>query len=171
MTQPQTDYELTIPVSATGSAGMETCFVNLVEPGDEVRGKLRRLTGIGADRSSYEPVWADPDAEYIRELEYDLSAIEPVVALPHKVDNVRPVTEVEGMEINQALLGTCTNGRLSDLRAANGLTYPALVGVSVGDTVSVLVEFPGVLGTETSVTVRCYELGGSEQCGVEIWLN
>ncbi len=76
------------------------------------------LRSIGADLSACEPVWADPDAEYIRELEYDMSAIEPVVALPHKVDNVKPVRDVEGLPINQALLGTCTNGRLSDLRAA-----------------------------------------------------
>jgi 3-isopropylmalate/(R)-2-methylmalate dehydratase large subunit len=76
------------------------------------------LSSIGVERSSYEPVWADPDAEYVRELTYDAAAIEPVVALPHKVDNVKPVREVEGLAIDQALLGTCTNGRLSDLRAA-----------------------------------------------------
>jgi homoaconitate hydratase family protein len=78
----------------------------------------RYLSSIGVDRSAYEPVWADPDAEYIRELTYDMASIEPVVALPHKVDNVKPVVEVEGLEIHQALLGTCTNGRASDLRAA-----------------------------------------------------
>ncbi|MCD4690813.1 3-isopropylmalate dehydratase large subunit [bacterium] len=76
------------------------------------------LNSIGVDRGSYEPVWADADAEYIRELEYDLGAIVPVVALPHKVDNVKPIGEVEGRPIQQALIGTCTNGRLSDLRAA-----------------------------------------------------
>ncbi len=76
------------------------------------------LTSIGVERSSYEPVWADDDAEYVRELTYDLSAIEPVVALPHKVDNVKPVSAVEGMKIDQVLLGTCTNGRVSDLHAA-----------------------------------------------------
>ncbi|MCK4680637.1 3-isopropylmalate dehydratase large subunit [bacterium] len=93
------------------------------------------LTSIGADRSSYEPVWADADAEYIRELSYDLGEIVPVVALPHKVDNVSPVSEVEGMEINQALLGTCTNGRLSDLRAAAAI----LDGKTVSPKVRLLV--------------------------------
>ncbi len=93
------------------------------------------LTSIGADRSSYEPVWADADAEYIRELSYDLGEIVPVVALPHKVDNVTPVSEVEGMEINQALLGTCTNGRLSDLRAAAAI----LDGKTVSPKVRLLV--------------------------------
>jgi 3-isopropylmalate/(R)-2-methylmalate dehydratase large subunit len=76
------------------------------------------LKSIGVDRASYEPVWADPDAVYDRELEYDLAAIVPVVAMPHKVDNVKPVTEVAGTPIQQALIGTCTNGRLSDFHAA-----------------------------------------------------
>ena len=76
------------------------------------------LTGIGVAEDSYEPIWADPDAKYVRELTYDLGQIAPVVAAPHKVDNVKPVTELEGLEFQQFLLGTCTNGRLSDLRAA-----------------------------------------------------
>ena len=89
------------------------------------------LTSVGADRSSYEPVWADADAEYIRELSYDLCEIVPVVALPHKVDNVKPVSEIEGMEINQVLLGTCTNGRLSDLRAAAAVLDGKMVSPKV----------------------------------------
>jgi len=93
------------------------------------------LTSIGVDRSAYEPVWADTDAEYIRELEYDLGEIVPVVALPHKVDNVKPVSEVAGTKINQVLLGTCTNGRLSDLRAAAAV----LEGKTVSPDVRLLV--------------------------------
>ena len=65
-----------------------------------------------------EPVWADGGAAYCHSLSYDLSQLEPVVAKPHTVDNVAPVSEVKGLPVNQALLGTCTNGRLSDLRAA-----------------------------------------------------
>ncbi len=76
------------------------------------------LASVGVARPDYEPVWADPDAEYIRELSYDLSAIEPVVAMPHKVDNVKPISEVEGRPIDQAFIGTCTNGRVSDFHAA-----------------------------------------------------
>lgn len=71
-----------------------------------------------APGQAYEPVWADADARYSRELSYDLSKLEPVVAKPHTVDNVAPIGEVKGTKIHQALLGTCTNGRLSDLRAA-----------------------------------------------------
>jgi len=96
--------------------GIEMGAKIAVFPADSVTEEY--LSSIGIERSAYEPVWADPDAAYVRELAYDLASIEPVVALPHKVDNVKPVGEVEGLEIQQALLGTCTNGRGSDLRAA-----------------------------------------------------
>jgi 3-isopropylmalate/(R)-2-methylmalate dehydratase large subunit len=76
------------------------------------------LDSIGVLRTSYEPVWADSDAQYIQEFEYDMSAVEPMVALPHAVDNVAPVRQHEGIPINQCFLGTCTNARLDDLRIA-----------------------------------------------------
>lgn len=76
------------------------------------------LSSIGIKKKDYKAVWADPDAVYIRELEYDLSKIEPVVAAPHKVDNVKPVSELEGLQFQQFLLGTCTNGRISDFKVA-----------------------------------------------------
>ena len=63
-------------------------------------------------------VWADPDATYIREIEINLNEIFPVVAAPHHVDNVKAVAEVEGTKVHQALVGTCTNGRIEDLREA-----------------------------------------------------
>ena len=63
-------------------------------------------------------VWADEDAGYARELEIDLSELFPVVAAPHHVDNVKAVSEVAGTKLNEALVGTCTNGRLEDLREA-----------------------------------------------------
>jgi len=66
----------------------------------------------------YAAVYPDPDAEYERVLAYDASSLVPQVAKPHTVDNVVSVTEVAGTKIHQALLGTCTNGRLEDLRLA-----------------------------------------------------
>jgi homoaconitate hydratase family protein len=77
------------------------------------------------------PVWADPDAPYAHTLEYHLPALEPVVAKPHTVDNVAPVSEVKGLPVNQALLGTCTNGRLSDLREAAALLRGKKIAPSV----------------------------------------
>jgi len=89
------------------------------------------LTSLGMDRGAYEPVWADSDAAYIRELDYDLGHLEPVVAFPHKVDNVKKVSEAKGLEFQQALIGTCTNGRASDLRAAAAILEGRHVAPSV----------------------------------------
>jgi len=67
---------------------------------------------------AYTEVLPDPDAHYAQVLHYDAPTLVPQVAKPHRVDNVVPVTEVVGMPIDQALIGTCTNGRLEDLQAA-----------------------------------------------------
>jgi homoaconitate hydratase family protein len=72
----------------------------------------------GRARKELEVVRSDPDATYEAAYEYDLSAMEPQVACPHSVDNVKPVREVAGTVFHQALLGTCTNGRLEDLEIA-----------------------------------------------------
>ena len=63
----------------------------------------------------YEP---DGDAEYSQVIEYDVSALEPQVALPHSPANTKPISQVGDIEINQAVIGSCTNGRLEDLRVA-----------------------------------------------------
>ncbi len=63
----------------------------------------------------YEP---DNDAEYAQVIEYDISGIEPQVSLPHSPANARPVSMVGDIEIDQAVIGSCTNGRLEDLRVA-----------------------------------------------------
>jgi len=68
--------------------------------------------------NDYTPVFPDADAEYERVLEFDASKLVPQVAKPHTVDNVVSVEDVAGTKIDQALLGTCTNGRLEDLRLA-----------------------------------------------------
>ena len=61
---------------------------------------------------------ADPDAEYEKTIEIDLSAIELTVSLPHLPSNTRTVKAASGMEIQQCVIGSCTNGRISDLRIA-----------------------------------------------------
>lgn len=72
----------------------------------------------GRARRAYEPVYPDPDAHYARVVEYDASTLEPMIACPHTVDNVKPLSDVAGIHIDQAFLGTCTNARLDDLAAA-----------------------------------------------------
>ena len=69
-------------------------------------------------RREFRPVYPDEDAHYALELEYDAGTIEPMIACPHTVDNVKPLSAVKGISIDQAFLGTCTNGRLDDLAAA-----------------------------------------------------
>jgi 3-isopropylmalate/(R)-2-methylmalate dehydratase large subunit len=85
----------------------------VVEPDDRTRAWL-----AGRVQEPYEEIHADPDAVYERVIEYDVTSLAPQVARPHTVDNVVPVHEVVGKPINQALIGTCTNGRLEDLEAA-----------------------------------------------------
>jgi 3-isopropylmalate/(R)-2-methylmalate dehydratase large subunit len=63
----------------------------------------------------YEP---DNDTEYARVIEYDVSGIEPQVSLPHSPANARPVSEVGDIAIDQVVIGSCTNGRIEDLRVA-----------------------------------------------------
>ncbi|WP_309493209.1 3-isopropylmalate dehydratase large subunit [Candidatus Hecatella orcuttiae] len=60
----------------------------------------------------------DPDAEFVETREYDVSKIEPQIACPPTVDNVKPVKEVEGLDIHQVFLGSCTDGRVEDLKEA-----------------------------------------------------
>ncbi len=68
-------------------------------------------------------VCADPDARYERVLEIDAGQDlpEPQVACPHSVDNVRPLSEIKGVPVDQAVVGSCTNGRLEDLEIAAGI--------------------------------------------------
>jgi len=63
-------------------------------------------------------IYPDPDAHYAARHAYDLSTLEPMVARPHRVDNVVPVSGIKGTPVNQAWLGTCTNGRLEDIASA-----------------------------------------------------
>lgn len=87
---------------------------NGIVPPDEhtleyVRGRAQR---------PYEVFQSDPDAAYARSVTYDVSKIEPQVAFPHSPDNTRPVTEAGHVDIDQVVIGSCTNGRLEDLRLA-----------------------------------------------------
>lgn len=66
-------------------------------------------------------VWSDREAKYARVIEIDLEEVFPVVAAPHHVDNIKSIAEMVGIEVNQGLIGTCTNGRIEDLREAAAL--------------------------------------------------
>ena len=93
---------------------------------------------------------ADEDAEYRKTVEIDLSALVPAIARPHTVDNYCPVTEVEGIRIQQAVLGSCTNGRLEDFEAAAAL----LEGKHIADGVRLL-----ILPASETILARMSETG------------
>lgn len=81
----------------------------------------RRLGGVVADYGSQlqtQAIYPDADAVYQSRHRFDLSQFEPMVACPHRVDNVVPVSQLKGVRVHQAFLGTCTNGRLEDIAVA-----------------------------------------------------
>ena len=66
----------------------------------------------------YKEYAADPDAEYEKTYTIDLSELRPTVAFPHLPENTKTIDEAKGVEIDQVVIGSCTNGRISDMRAA-----------------------------------------------------
>ena len=85
---------------------------NAVFPADDV------LAEFYDGKLPNNPTWADTDAKYAKEITINLDELFPVVAAPHHVDNVKALSEVQGTKIHEGLIGTCTNGRLEDLRIA-----------------------------------------------------
>jgi 3-isopropylmalate/(R)-2-methylmalate dehydratase large subunit len=92
------------------------------------------------DRSLREPVfyYSDENAQYESTLVYDVSKIEPTIAFPHLPENTKPISEVGKIKIHQAVIGSCTNGRLSDL----AVTAEILKNKKVHPDVRLIV-FPG----------------------------
>lgn len=78
---------------------------------------------------------ADPDAEYEKVIEIDLSGIVPTVSCPHLPENTRPASELNDIKIDQVVIGSCTNGRMEDMEAA----YRVLAGNKVADGVRCII--------------------------------
>lgn len=87
----------------------------IVPPDEETIRFLREEAGVTGDIELIAP---DEDAKYCQVVEIDASTLVPQIACPHTVDNVKPVTEVEGLKVDQIVIGSCTNGRLDDLETA-----------------------------------------------------
>ncbi len=85
----------------------------VVEPDETTRAWLKDRV-----KADYQEIHPDADAHYERVIEYNVGGLIPQVARPHRVDNVVAVQEVAGTKLDQALVGTCTNGRLEDLEVA-----------------------------------------------------
>jgi 3-isopropylmalate/(R)-2-methylmalate dehydratase large subunit len=93
--------------------GAKNCFM---EPDKKVLEWLKPRA-----RKAFDVIQSDSHANYEDELVYDISRLEPQVACPHQVDHVKPVSQVTGIKIHQAFLGSCVNGRLEDISIAAAL--------------------------------------------------
>ena len=124
----------------------------------------------------YRAVVSDADAEYVRTIEIDCSAIEPQVALPPLPENARAVGEVKGVEIDQVIVGSCTNGRIEDMRVAAGIlkgrkVHPGVRLIVIPATprvqlqvireglAEIFLEAGGVLSTPTCGPCLGYHMG------------
>jgi len=107
MTVPQRLTVANMAVEAGAKAGLF--------PADEVTREFLVSQGRG---DGYRPLHADGDAEYERVISLNLGELEPMVSLPHAVDNAVAVGRTAGVKLQQVFIGTCTNGRLEDLAVA-----------------------------------------------------
>lgn len=92
----------------------------------------------------------DEDYRYAKEYAFDVDSIEPQVAVPHSVDNVFPIGQVEAVRVNQAFIGSCTGGRLEDLKAA----FEILKGKRISPHVRLI-----VIPSSREVLVKAMEAG------------
>lgn len=92
---------------------------------------------LGEPDGKHAHLHSDADATFVQKLSFDLSSLDAMVAAPHTVDNVKPIGELAGKRIDQALIGTCTNGRIEDIR----LAARVLTGKRVAPSVRLLI-FP-----------------------------
>ncbi len=110
---------LSVPERATiTNMGAELGVTTSVFPSDNITRQFLKAQGR-------EKVWReilpDPDAAYDRDIEIDLSTLTPMVACPHSPDNVKKVSEIKGMKIDQVAIGSCTNSSYKDLRTVAGI--------------------------------------------------
>jgi 3-isopropylmalate/(R)-2-methylmalate dehydratase large subunit len=97
---------MTVEAGATGG---------VVPPDPETQRYLRDEAGV---EETFELFGPDADAKYDQSIDIDASRLEPQIACPHTVDNVKPIREIAGRKVHQIVVGSCTNGRLDDLEVA-----------------------------------------------------
>jgi len=107
--------------------------------GDEVLERVKTLS-------------ADPDADYCKVLEYDVSNLEPMASCPDAPDNVKPVTEVAGTHVDQVHIGSCSNGRYEDIKAAHTVLMAG--GGKVSPSTRVIIT-----PSTTEVQMQCVKEG------------
>ncbi len=92
----------------------------------------------GRTEADYECFYSDENADYEREINYDVGEIEPQVAFPHLPENTRNISDIDNIPVDQVVIGSCTNGRLEDLRTAADILEDKVKSDGVR-----LVVFPG----------------------------
>ena len=105
----------------------------IMEPNRDVISYICKRTG--KSESELNIVKSDSDAVYEKELHFDITDMEPQIACPNDVDNVKRISQIEGTGIDQCLVGSCTNGRLSDLRDVAEI----LEGKTIDDSVRLII--------------------------------
>ena len=119
---------------------------------------------IGRTNAKIAPVTADADATYVEELEFDVGKLVPQVAKPHRVDSICAVEEVSGTPVAEGLIGTCTNGRLSDLRAAAEVLKGKKVAAGVRLIVAPASREVMLAALKEGLITVFTEAGGSVMC-------
>jgi len=105
---------LTIPERATiTNMGAETGATSSIFPSDDI---TKAFFAAQGREELWQPLSADADAEYDEVIQIDLGALQPLVACPHSPDNVKKVEEIEGLKIDQVVIGSCTNSSYLDLK-------------------------------------------------------
>ena len=120
----------------------------IMEPNREVIDYICQRTG--KKESELDIVKSDADADYERELDFDITDMEPQIACPNDVDNVKAISQIEGTSVDQCLIGSCTNGRLTDLKDAAEI----LEGKKIDDSVRLL-----ILPASRDIYKKAIELG------------
>lgn len=127
---------LTIPQRATiCNMGAELGATTSIFPSDEITYEFLKKQHR---EDVYVELKADDDAVYDSTVEIDLSTLEPMIAMPHSPDNVQPISEVEGMKVDQVAIGSCTNSSFLDLTTVGNI----LKGKTIHPDVSLVVS-PG----------------------------
>ena len=125
---------LTVPQRATiTNMGTELGATTSIFPSDEVTKAFLTAQGRPED---FTPLESDPDAVYDKVIHIDLSALVPLAACPHSPDNVKPVSELGEIKVDQVCIGSCTNSSLADLSMAAAMLKGRTVDPSVSMSVS-----------------------------------
>ena len=125
---------LSVPERATiTNMGAELGATTSVFPSDEITRSFLKAQGREEDWSELKP---DPDAKYDEIIDIDLSALEPMAAMPHMPDNVKKVSEIGNIEISQVCIGSCTNSSLLDLLKVAAILKGKKVAPNVSLTIS-----------------------------------